>query len=333
MPASDISMAALATLDGQHLQVLQDTVRHILFTQRAEYVFAQVVDGVPTKETKMCKNYSVEELFRDRAEPSPEALDLVRGWRSDFQLTSLEIDDKVLRAYTDSQLGTREYKLRLIEITAVVVHTLAALLFQHTNQPPYKCPPPRNGIVFVEEPIEVEGCSWIRRRSQETDELIPSPHPTYLYHNHYRDYDIYPMGVADMVAYWAETHLFGGVVVFEHGESDTEFLHVWLHPDANLKVFRLSETQIDQFVSFGLYGEPTPAVSPFLPIKAERNTFRVLGEYSLQYNIYRSRGDRKVPVLPRGWHPRGRLEDDPQMMDVLEMYRRGELKPGHTYQI
>lgn len=55
-----------------------------------------------------------------------------------------------------------------------------------------------------------------------TDELIPSRYPTWLFHNDYLDLDIYPMGIADAVAYWAETHLFGGVVVFDHGESDTE---------------------------------------------------------------------------------------------------------------
>lgn len=32
--------------------------------------------------------------------------------------------------------------------------------------------------------------------------------------------DQYPKGVADVVGYWAETHLFGGVVVFHRGKIE-----------------------------------------------------------------------------------------------------------------
>lgn len=116
----------------------------------------------------------------------------------------------MLQAYKDSRPGTKEFKLRLIETTAVVIHSLAALLFEHTNERPYKCPEPERKIVIVDGLPEL------------TDEIIGDPIPTYLYHDDYLDHDLYPMGVADVVAYWAETHLFGGVVVFDHGESDTE---------------------------------------------------------------------------------------------------------------
>jgi hypothetical protein len=116
----------------------------------------------------------------------------------------------VLQTYKDSRLGTREFRLRLIKTTAVVIHTLAALLFTATNQPPYKCPEPRKKF------IEVDG------RFTPIDEFIPIVSQTCLFHNHYRDVDLYPMGVADIVGFWAETHLFGGVVVFDHGKNGTE---------------------------------------------------------------------------------------------------------------
>lgn len=223
--------------------------------------------------------------------------------------------------------------MRLIETTALVIHSLAALLFEHTNERPYKCPMPERKIVIVNGLPEV------------TDEIIGDPIPTYLYHDDYLDHDLYPMGVADVVAYWAETHLFGGVVVFDHGESDTEvrcplttnlvpwltdlqFLDVFLHPDCGFKVFKLSDAQVDQFVSFGLYGDPA-VPSPF-PIKPGRDAVRLLPEFTMQKNIYRTKSDRRVPELPSGWHPVGRLEDDPQMMEFMDKYKNGDWTYGYN---
>jgi hypothetical protein len=41
-------------------------------------------------------------------------------------------------------------------------------------------------------------------------------------HEAYYDLQQYPNGVADVVGYWAEYHLFGGVVLFDRGESGTD---------------------------------------------------------------------------------------------------------------
>ncbi|KAL4938734.1 hypothetical protein BDV06DRAFT_231550 [Aspergillus oleicola] len=281
----------LATLDERHLDPVQQLVQRILSTPRAEYIFAQVVEG--------CNG---DPEIEDRNEPSPEALNLVRSWRSRFEPASLEIDIDVLQKYRESRLGTREAKLCMIEVTAVVIHHLAALLFEHINQLLYKRPEPTNGLAMV----------------------IESPYPTYLSHNHYLDDDMYPVGVADVVAYWAETHLFGGVVVFNHGKSDTEFLDLLLHPDNKFQVFKLSEAQIDQFIGFGLYSEPS-FPCPF-PIKAERDTIKLPGEHKMYQNIYRSKSDRKVPEEPPRLPCVRRAEGDPYIADFWGRWERGELE-------
>lgn len=46
--------------------------------------------------------------------------------------------------------------------------------------------------------------------------------PTPFGHRSYQDYDQYPRGLADMAGYWAESKIFGGVFVFDRGESDKE---------------------------------------------------------------------------------------------------------------
>lgn len=40
-----------------------------------------------------------------------------------------------------------------------------------------------------------------------------------FYHTNYRLFDRYPFGLLSVVGYWAEAEIFGGVVLFERGES------------------------------------------------------------------------------------------------------------------
>lgn len=91
-------------------------------------------------------------------------------------------------------------------MVAVAFHTTAAIIFENTNRKPYKCPDYK---IQIKEPCEET--SW-----------LGYPFPTFLYHVDYMDHEQYPLGVADMVGYWAETEVFGGVVLFDRGESETE---------------------------------------------------------------------------------------------------------------
>lgn len=48
------------------------------------------------------------------------------------------------------------------------------------------------------------------------------PPPTLFWTGAYMDWSRYPNGLADMAGYWAEIQLFGGVVLFDRGESEKE---------------------------------------------------------------------------------------------------------------
>ena len=119
---------------------------------------------------------------------------------------------KIVQAYQNTTLGTRNFHLHLIEITAVALHTIAANLFLYTNKPPYKSSKPRN--IDSEFPTDDN----IKEPVAPTRREIP----TYLYHQNYIYHEQYPMGVADMVGYWAEYQTLGGVVLFARGESDDD---------------------------------------------------------------------------------------------------------------
>ena len=85
-------------------------------------------------------------------------------------------------------------------MTATALHSTAALLYDRTKH--------------MHEPWR--GCD---------QDLIPPTNlrpPTPLLHLEYMDHDQYPLGVADMVGYWAEQQVFGGVVLFGRGESEVD---------------------------------------------------------------------------------------------------------------
>lgn len=48
------------------------------------------------------------------------------------------------------------------------------------------------------------------------------PPPTLFWTGAYVDWSRYPNGLADMAGYWAEIQLFGGVILFDRGESENE---------------------------------------------------------------------------------------------------------------
>jgi hypothetical protein len=46
--------------------------------------------------------------------------------------------------------------------------------------------------------------------------------PSAFFHTSYTCFDQYPRGLVDVVGYWAEGQIFGGVVVFDRGETESE---------------------------------------------------------------------------------------------------------------
>ena len=42
------------------------------------------------------------------------------------------------------------------------------------------------------------------------------------FHDCYTEFKDYPFGLLDVVGYWAETQVFGGVLLFDRGDSGSE---------------------------------------------------------------------------------------------------------------
>jgi hypothetical protein len=126
--------------------------------------------------------------------------------------------------------------------------------------------------------------------------------PAAFFHASYCYPDQYPRGLADVAGYWVEAKLFGGVVVFDRGESEKECKSLWIHGGSFNDPFTLYPPTAEQFkelVAFLLAdGEDKP---PFpLPIHGKReNRPRWDPDVAMaEYHIFRNKHERKIIPLP-----------------------------------
>jgi hypothetical protein len=171
-------------------------------------------------------------------------------------------------------------------LVAVAVHQIAAILFEldlsvHKD----------DGITEWTPP---ESDEWYWRWYPD------GPLPTLFHHSWYKDYDQYPRRVADMVGYWAEARILGGVVLFDRrnpeAEPQADPSAVYFHSDredVTYRIYQLLPEQREALLDFLLVDEP-PSTSP-LPILGDQdNRIRVDPEEPIQTTgIYRDLWERK----------------------------------------
>lgn len=88
-------------------------------------------------------------------------------------------------------------------MVATAFHDTAALLFDKTNVRPYRSLGSSRPPGPISVPDHLESCAI----------------PTFFYHMDYLDHDRYPLGIADVVGYWAEHQKFQ-VVSFQSGNPN-----------------------------------------------------------------------------------------------------------------
>lgn len=128
--------------------------------------------------------------------------------------TSLQL----LQAFQDAALGSEQFKLRLLELVARSVHCIATSidkLAAKSHQGNIQ-----EAIDYVYYPM---GCDSDGEDNGKKKGLRGLPAFENLFFNvQYRNTKEYPFGPSDMAGYWAEDRIFGGVVLFDRGESGNE---------------------------------------------------------------------------------------------------------------
>lgn len=111
-----------------------------------------------------------------------------------------------MQANQNTRPSSNNFKLHLLEIAVLTVHSLAATLYT-TSHPDINIYPKER--LFTQH----------------------SHYAADLYHWLHRLATRYPYGLADVIGYWAETQIFGGVVLFEHENDQSEgaLLSAFIH--------------------------------------------------------------------------------------------------------
>lgn len=249
---------------------------------------------------------------------------------------------KLVQAYQNTSIGTREFTLRLLEMVAVACREIAVSLFRsgadgrfHKGSENWRPQPnmiiPFGGTEPIPDPVSP----------------VPNLRASVFFHDSYLDYKQYPNGVADMVGYWAESRLFGGVVLFDRGKEEDgvcllfyllsvmvlgiqyfvftllfQCEHVFIHPVGTRRLtFQPSEHQIQQFADF-VVSSPQNVVSP-LSLQPERLARRVDPWDALALatlHIFRNQHERKLPAY-RTYNCVPTTEDYPEIEDVMKIIR------------
>ncbi len=136
----------------------------------------------------------------------------------------------------------------------------------------------------------------VRRANEEAGRgLSPFGHPEY------RMTEQYPDGEHDVVGYWAENRIFGGVVLLDRSDSWDDqlnpepnvFFHSSYH-DVTFRVWRALDEQQEAFVDFLLSQSPA-AACPLPLLASDKNLDRIDPQYATSQKVYRDFWERSLP--------------------------------------
>ncbi|KFA52171.1 hypothetical protein S40293_00609 [Stachybotrys chartarum IBT 40293] len=293
---------SVEVLDGPHRDLLEHAVSRVLHTDIAEVTYAQIVDGIPLSEVARDARRRPppqHPIHHAHKELCPGVRERTQEFRDGFSLKSIRFDSQALLAYLAAAPGSRSFNTRLIELLAIAVHQIAVYLFRldlglHKDDGIIEWAPPKSD-------------DWYWQCHPD------GPLHTLFLHTWYQDHEQYPNGIADVVGYWAEARIFGGVVLFDRRkpkdglDSDA----VYLHPnggDLTYRICRLLPEQKQALVEFISSPKSCPDPLPILP--DERNRERVDPEEPLEETgIFRNIWERKHrPVT----------HSDPRLKDVCD---------------
>ena len=226
----------LADLPERHRQTLNRAVAHVLSTSIAETTLGQIVDGLPLSSVALdrysgaiCPDHP---LIDTHLALSPEVMEQVRHLRFTFDPRTLTVNPnvrtylfipvmqcidtdiqapsprtKLASEYIASAPGSRAFQTALVELVVRVVHHISALLYQ------------QGPVRKSDDPLY----AWRPGPEQEDQSnsffISDTSFPVTLFrHDWYVAYEDYTEKVADGVGYWAESRIFGGVVLFDRRE-------------------------------------------------------------------------------------------------------------------
>ncbi|KAG7291613.1 hypothetical protein NEMBOFW57_001632 [Staphylotrichum longicolle] len=280
-----------AILDRTHRARLDWAVHNVLATERALETFAQIADGLPLKSVALDRrtSYAYYDAVARHTSLCPGATEAALDFLSTFDLgRMLTFDRALLRAYQWSRPESGpNFECRLIELVARAVHGLAVLLYQRRY--------------CIHDQV------WAAKDPTYTVKSVTKPHPgsgqfrSPFYLPDYEREDQYPDGIADVVGYWAENRILGGVVLFDRSDSWDDQRNpepnVFFHSsyrNVTIRVWRALDEQQQALVDFLLSRSPEEAC-PLPLLASDKNLDRVDVQYATHSKVYRDFWERRLP--------------------------------------
>ncbi|KAG5980139.1 hypothetical protein E4U55_004362 [Claviceps digitariae] len=318
---------SVRSLPQDHHAAFARALRNVLYQELTGQIMAQLVDGLPTRETYLegrgLRNLREHPIHNHKV-LCEGALERTKAFRSKFEPSTLLLKSskggQSIEAFKSCPPDTREFDLRLLELLAEAVHSIAVFLFNLEEKSHVGDIQKVVNHISPPEVIELEpGDIW-------TDNTIIQPFPTLFTCPCYSWHENYPNGVADVAAYWAEDKIFGGCK------------NVYLHSnrmDWTYRVWSLLDTQFQQLMEF-LKGDPGTIASPF-PLCADEDNEHRYDPYDAmkEHNIYRDVWERKLPEEKDWSRIRHNTFDYPELkamfraVEEAEKIRTEELKTEH----
>ncbi|KAJ4246193.1 hypothetical protein NW757_009647 [Fusarium falciforme] len=220
--------------------------------------------------------------------------------------------NEFLSAFRNTVPGSNDFNLRLIELVVVACHQIAAYLFELDDG------------AHKHEVYD----NWMRQQLMESvlqsrpgkARSMYSIPPAAFFHPSYVYPDQYPRGVADVVGYWAEGKIFGGVVVLDCGETEQECKAMWIHGSlfrGPRTLYPPTQDQVDSLVKFLLAspGEGAPCPLPIHGTPENRPRWHPYHALA-KYHIFRDKYERQPgPEPPKHSHRGPAPADWPEMND------------------
>ncbi|PGH01798.1 hypothetical protein AJ80_08965 [Polytolypa hystricis UAMH7299] len=284
---------SIADIEQERADILKHVLSTVLRTDIARDIFAQVIDGLPISKTYELTITRRFDLL-SRSEPSQHAKILAQAsCDSTEMLDNLKLDSTAAQRFQDSQMFSSSFNMHLLELAAIAIHEMAGNLFAafHPDGEPRSTDVGQQQFRPVNTISLSTMCYAVSGR--------------------------YPRGSLDVVGYWAETHIFGGVVVFDRGprEGARQCNAAYIHPRFPAPLFQLSEHQLETLSRAGSQGSHEE-LGLSLPFQCGPGA-RQIDHYTAfrDLNIYRDRYERRVDPIPRGGPCVVRLEDHPELQE------------------
>ncbi|CAJ2500533.1 Uu.00g033860.m01.CDS01 [Anthostomella pinea] len=309
------SLLTLEHLDPEHLDAATRAIHNLVSSEIAESTFSQIVDGMPTFMSYVeFHDPPDDHPINDHETLCPGALEKTRELRAGFEPLTLSFNSCAVQAFQDSEAGSNEFELRLFELVAIACHQIAVQLYQlddgvHKHQ--------------EHETWQAEAVSRLPKDRPYAGRLLPPA--TAFWHWHYKASHQYPNGIADVVGYWAEAKIFGGVVVFDRGETETEAKRVFLHASrysGPRTLYPPTESQHRELMKF-LLSEPgtDPCPLPLLDSMDNRPRYEAYDAFAY-FHVFRDRYERVLP-------PERRIKDVCSTQDFPEIADRRYIIEKH----